>query len=881
MKLVMKYLKPHLLLVFVCIICLFGQVVCDLTLPNLMSNIVNVGIQQGGLEEGAPKAISENGMELLEYFMTDEESQLMEKGYHFVMPQSSEAMRNEEEYPLVKESPVYILSTRDELEIESINRIYGKASFGLMEFLKNMETQDMSQMQGMPQGGDFEYPADGGEITQNGDFQSPQGNGETSQGRGSQTPSINGDIPQGSENSPGMNEENSLASSALESLTAGMTLDNAPKAVAAAAVSEVDPDTLGEDAEWGGESAVPYREPYQTESGETPDVTGETEEKKDDADGTDEEDTGFGDMDASELYGLLPVLAQYPDYVLQESMDAADNAEESFRAQIGINFTRLFYKEVGIDIDAVQHDYIFNTGMQMIGVALVVVAAAVALGFMSSRIAADVARRMRHDLFSKVESFASAEYDKFSTASLITRTTNDVQQVQMLVTMGIRMLCYAPMMGIGGIMFALDKSPSLSWIIVLTVVVLLGIILVLMAAVMPKFKILQKLTDKLNLVSRESLSGMLVIRAFGNEAHEEKRFEKANRELSDTNLFVQRVMSAVMPSMMFIMNLATLLIVWFGSKAISEATLQIGDMIAFIQYAMQVIIAFLMIAMLFVFVPRALVSAKRISEVLGTENKIKDPAAPKKLQNAKGKIVFDNVSFQYPGAEEKVLENISFTALPGQTTAFIGATGSGKSTLINLVPRFYEVTEGSISIDGVDIRDIAQHDLRNNIGYVPQKGLLFSGDIASNLQFGKEDATESEMRHAIQVAQAADFVYSEEAGTSLPIAQGGTNVSGGQRQRLSIARALVKNAPVYIFDDSFSALDFKTDAKLRRALKQDTADSTMLIVAQRVGTIMNAEQIVVLDRGKMVGKGTHKELLKNCPEYREIAESQMAKEELE
>ena len=745
MKLVMKYLKPHILLVLVCIVCLLAQVVSDLTLPNLMSDIVDVGIQKGGLEEEAPKSISENGMRLLKFFMTGEKQQLMDRAYQYIMPQSSEAMRYEKEYPLVNTSAIYVRSTRDSIELGGLSRIYSTAAYAMMNFLQNME------------------------------------------------------IPQGDAVDTGEAQENS----------------------------------------------------------------------------------GYGDIDITELYNIIPILEQSPPELLQQSIDTADRAEESIIGSVGVNFTRLFYKEVGIDTDEIQSDYIFLAGLKMLGVALIVVIAAVILGLLSSTIAADVARRLRHDLFYKVESFASAEYDRFSTASLITRTTNDVQQVQMLVTMGIRMLCYAPMMGIGGIIFAVNKSVSLSWIIVLTVVVLLGIIMILMATVMPKFKILQKLTDRLNLVSREGLSGMMVIRAFGNEQHEEKRFDKANRDLSDTNLYIQRRMSALMPSMMFMMNVTSLLIVWFGSKAISQSTLQIGDMIAFIQYAMQVIVAFLFIAMLFVFVPRALVSVKRIAEVLDTKNLIEDPRLPKPMKNVKGKVVFDNVSFQYPGAEEKVLENISFTAGPGETTAFIGSTGSGKSTLVNLIPRFYEVTHGSITIDGVDIRTVRQEDLRKSIGYVPQKGLLFSGTIASNLQYGKSNATQEEMHRAIQIAQAEDFVYAEGAGTDLSISQGGTNVSGGQRQRLSIARALTKNAPIYIFDDSFSALDFKTDAKLRRALKENTATATMLIVAQRVSTIMYAEQIVVLDKGKMVGKGTHKQLLSSCPEYREIAESQMAKEELE
>ena len=542
---------------------------------------------------------------------------------------------------------------------------------------------------------------------------------------------------------------------------------------------------------------------------------------------------------------------------------------------------RLFYQELGWDMEAIQSQYIVNRGLQMLGIALLGAIATVLVGFFSARMAASVGRQLRHDLFQKVEGFGSGEFDKFSTASLITRTTNDVQQVQMLITMGVRMLCYAPIMGIGGIVFAVGKSVSLSWLIAVAVVVLLGLIVVALAVALPKFKSLQKLIDRLNLVSREHLSGMLVVRAFGNEAYEERRFDKANRDLAETNRFVQRVMSTLMPAMTLVMNLLTVLIVWVGGHAIAESTLQIGDMMAFIQYAMQIIMAFLMIAVLFILVPRASVSAGRIQEVLDAPLAIADPAQPQVLEHPQGLVEFHDVSFQYHDAESHVLEHISFTAKPGETTAIIGATGAGKSTLVNLIPRFYEVTEGSITVDGVDVRQLAQKDLRAMIGYVPQKGMLFSGTVASNLRYGKEDAGGQELQEALTTAQAADFVAEMEEGTESPISQGGTNVSGGQRQRLSIAQALVRKAPIYIFDDSFSALDFKTDAALRKALARDTAGATVLLVAQRVSTIMHAQQILVLDEGRLVGKGTHKELLRTCPAYREIAESQLRKEELE
>ena len=590
---------------------------------------------------------------------------------------------------------------------------------------------------------------------------------------------------------------------------------------------------------------------------------------------------GLDSVSMDKLYELLPLLNMVPQESLEEARTQAAASDSMMGSQVGVTMTKLFYEELGVDTHAIQTGYIWMKGLQMLGVALLGVIATVLVGFFSARMAATVGKRLRHDLFSKVESFSSGEFDKFSTASLITRTTNDVQQVQMLITMGVRMICYAPIMGIGGIIFAVGKSVSLSWLIALAVVVLVGFIAVALGVALPKFKALQKLIDRLNLVSRENLSGMMVVRAFGNEGYEERRFDKANRDLMETNRFVQRVMSGLMPGMMFVMNLLSILIVWVGGHAIAESTLQIGDMMAFIQYAMQIIMAFLMIAMIFILVPRASVSAGRIKEVLDAPLSIRDPEKPETIQEPKGLVEFKDVSFRYHNADSDVLEHISFTAKPGETTAFIGATGSGKSTLVNLIPRFYDVTGGQITIDGVDVRNLSQKDLREMIGYVPQKGMLFSGTVASNLQYGKEDASEEELQAALSTAQASDFVNAMEEGVESPIAQGGTNVSGGQRQRLSIARALTRKAPIYIFDDSFSALDFKTDAALRKALAKDTAGATVLIVAQRVSTILHAQQIIVLDQGRMVGKGTHKELLANCPEYREIAESQLQKEELE
>ena len=517
----------------------------------------------------------------------------------------------------------------------------------------------------------------------------------------------------------------------------------------------------------------------------------------------------------------------------------------------------------------------------MLLITLVSALSAICVALLAARISAGLSRDLRRDLFHRVESFSNAEFDQFSTASLITRTTNDITQVQMVVMMGIRMLCYAPIMAIGGITMAVRKSVSMTWIIALAVIVLLCVIGVVFSIAMPKFKKMQKLIDRLNLVARENLTGLMVTRAFSNQAFEEKRFDQSNRDLTDNQRFVNRVMTVLMPVMMFVMNGVSLLIVWIGSHQIAQSQMQVGDMMAYMQYAMQVIMSFLFISVIFIMVPRASVSAGRIADVLETEPCIQDPKDPKDfVPEKKGWVEFDHVSFRYEGAEEDVLHDISFTAKPGQTTAFIGSTGSGKSTLVNLVPRFYDVTEGSVKVDGRDVREVRQYDLHARIGYVPQKGVLLSGTIDSNLRYGKEGATDTEIRTAAEVAQATEFIDAKPEGMQTPIAQGGSNVSGGQKQRLSIARALAKEPEIFIFDDSFSALDFKTDAALRKALKAQTGDATVLLVAQRVSTILDAEQIIVLDEGKIVGRGTHQQLLKTCPTYYEIASSQLTKEEL-
>jgi ATP-binding cassette subfamily B protein len=539
------------------------------------------------------------------------------------------------------------------------------------------------------------------------------------------------------------------------------------------------------------------------------------------------------------------------------------------------------YQALGMDLGKMQTNYILRMGGLMILISLVSGIANITVSFLASRTSAGVARDIRKDVFSKVESFSSQEFNKFSTASLITRATNDVTQIQQVVFMLMRMAFFSPILGIGGVIRAIDKSPNMWWIIALAVGLLLVLIGIVFLIATPKFQIIQKLVDRLNLVTRENLSGMMVIRAFNKQAFEEERFDQANVDLTRVSLFINRLLASMIPLMFLIMNSLSVLIVWIGAHQIAESTLQVGDMMAFLQYSMQIMFSFLMLSMLFIFLPRAFVSGERIAEVLDSENIILDPQEPKMLPKpVKGKIEFRDVCFRYPDAEECVLLDINFSINPGDVTAFIGSTGSGKSTLVNLIPRFFDVDQGAVLIDDVDIRNIRQQDLRDQIGYVPQHGILFSGTVESNLRMADQDASEEILRDSIEIAQATDFVFDDADGLTGEISQGGSNVSGGQKQRLSIARALVKRPPIYIFDDSFSALDFKTDSALRRALKEKTGNSTVLIVTQRVATVKTADQIIVLDDGKIVGKGTHQELMASCQTYQEIATSQLSKEEL-
>ena len=601
--------------------------------------------------------------------------------------------------------------------------------------------------------------------------------------------------------------------------------------------------------------------------------------------GSDEMQAAFAKMGVPEGADPLEALAQMPQEARKSITDKFEekikDMPESIVTQAGVAYVKTEYEAIGEDVDAMQMHYIKVAGVRMLGMALVTMLCAICVVFLSARVAAALGHDLRNAVYRKVITFSSREYHKFSTASLITRCTNDIQQVQQVMAMLFRIVLYAPILGLGGVIRVLNTDASMTWILGVAVILILAVIFVLFQVAMPKFTVLQTLVDKLNLVTREILTGIPVIRAFSREKHEEERFEEANARLTKTNLFVNRCMTFMMPTMMLIMNGVSVLIIYSGAYAVDGGTMQVGNVMAFIQYSMQIIMSFLMITAMSIMLPRANVAALRINEVLTTEVSIKDPSEPvKPYDHVKGTVEFEHVSFAYPEAGENVLTDISFKAEKGETVAVIGSTGSGKSTLVNLIPRFYDVTEGSVKVDGIDVRDMTQKEVRSKLGYVPQKGILFSGTIDSNIRYGKTDISADEVKEAAEVAQATEFIDTKPQGYESPIAQGGTNVSGGQKQRLSIARAIAKKPEIFIFDDSFSALDFKTDSTLRKALKKHTKDATTIIVAQRISTILNADKIIVLDDGHMAGIGSHKELMKNCEVYRQIAMSQLSEEEL-
>ena len=748
MKKLLKYLRPFAGAIIVAIMLLFVQAISDLSLPSYMSNIVNVGIQQKGIEDAVPKAIKSSELNKLLLFINSDDKKVVEDNYKLIRKEElsdDDYEKYIKQYPELANEDIYVLDTKSKDVKRKLNEILGRP----MLITSLFESGDATKLMG-----------DSGNV-----IAAPEG-------------------------------------------------------------------------------------------------------------------VDMANMDPFMMLSSMP--EEQVLEIIKGINEKLDEMPESMVTQSAVTYVREQYKELGIDIDKVQTNYLFMAGAKMLGVALIGTIAAVIVTFIAARIAAALGRDLRKDVFNKVVGFSNAEFDRFSTASLITRTTNDIQQIMMLIVMGLRIVFYAPILGIGGIVKVVKSGAGMGWVIVVAVVSILSLVGVLFVFAIPKFKMVQKLVDKLNLVTRESLTGMLVIRAFSTEKYEEEKFERANMNLTKTNLFVNRAMSMMMPLMMFIMNGVTLLIVWVGSHRVDSGVMQVGDMMAFMQYVMQIIMAFLMISMVSVILPRALVSAGRVSEVLNTDIAIKNIENPVSFKvEEKGEIEFKNVSFKYPGADEYILKDINFKAKSGETTAFIGSTGSGKSTLINLIPRFYDVTSGEILIDGENIKNVSLHDLREKIGFVPQKGMLFSGTIESNLKYGGEHISDEYMHKAAEIAQATEFISSKESGFNTEISQGGTNVSGGQKQRLAIARALAKNSEIFIFDDSFSALDFKTDAKLRKAINEELSDSTLLIVAQRISTIMNADQILVLDEGKVVGKGTHKELMENCEVYRQIALSQLSKEELQ
>ena len=752
---IFKHLRNSSFIIFIIILLLAGQASCELSLPTYTSNIINIGIQQSGIENSVPEVIRKSEMDKLFIFLSDKNKNTILNNYKLLNKDSlseEEYNKYKDSYPALSDEEIYLLNTKDKDIIEKLDNILGKPELIVYGLESDDESAKMIQQQ------------------------------------------------------------------MKNNMTSNMSISNANQ-----------------------------------------------------------------NLENMDMFAMLQSMPKKQKNNLIKEMDnQLINLPDAMISQSAVSFVKNEYNEIGIDTGKLQTQYILTTGAKMIGITILGVVAAITVGFLASRVGASLGRTLRLKTFEKVMRFSSKEMTEFSTASLITRSTNDIQQIQQMTVMMLRMVFFAPFMAIGGIYKALSTNASMAWIIgvaVLGVVVIVGI---LFATVMPRFKKLQNLVDRLNLVTREILTGLPVIRAFSTERFEEKRFDGVNKDLTKVNMFVNRMMSCMMPAMMLVMNAISVLIVWVGAKNIDTGAMQVGDMMAFIQYTMQIVMSFLMISMISVMLPRAAVSANRINEVLEKDIIIKEDKNPQAFDaSKKGLVEFKNVSFKYPDADEDILHDINFTANSGETTAFIGSTGSGKSTLINLILRFHDVTKGEIKVDGVNIKNVRLHDLREKIGYVPQKGVLFSGTIDSNLRYGKKDATQEDIIKAAKIAQSIDFINDKEDKFDSEISQGGSNVSGGQKQRLSIARAIAKDPEIFIFDDSFSALDFKTDAKLRKALKSETSNSTVLIVAQRISTILDADQIVVLDEGRIVGKGTHKELLKNCEIYKEIALSQLSKEELE
>ena len=762
MKNLFKYAASYWKAMIAIVLILVVQAYCDLSLPAYTSDIVNVGIQQGGIEDEVPRQITTEEMEKLLLFVSEDDQQTVMNAY------------TEDNTSYKKEA--YVL--KDSVAEEE----------NTMENLKDILQIPMMMTSGIESGSDT-----------------------TKQ----------------------------MEDKLKEQMSQGMA-QSMPQ---------------------GADQTMPEGMPQGESQAESQAVS-------------------LDDMSMFDLLKMLP--AEQRATMVEKIEEQMSEMPDTILDQASVSFCRSAYKDLGMDMDQTQIHYLLKTGGQMAALALLGMVASIMVAFLASRVGASAGRDLRSGVFHKVVGFSNNEFNHFSTASLITRSTNDIQQIQMLIVMLLRMVLYAPILAIGGVLQVMKTNVSMSWIIGLAVIIIAFVVLLLFLVVMPKFKVLQNLVDKLNLVTREILTGLPVIRAFSTEKHEEERFDDANRTLTKTNLFVNRAMTFMMPVMMLVMNGVSVLIVWTGAHGISDGQMQVGDMMAFIQYTMQIIMGFLMLCMISIMLPRAAVAADRVEEVLKSETMIHDPKQEKHFpEDGKGVLTFDHVSFRYPGADEDVLEDITFTAKPGETTAIIGSTGSGKSTLVNLIPRFYDVTSGDITLDGVDIREVKQQELREKLGYVPQKGVLFSGDIASNIMFGNSHGSDDEMTEAAEIAQATEFIDTKPEKYKSPISQGGANVSGGQKQRLSIARAIAKHPQVFIFDDSFSALDYKTDVTLRRALAEKTSGSTVLIVAQRISTILHAEQIIVLDEGKVAGKGTHAELLRNCPVYREIAESQLSRKELE